>query len=585
MIRTSILTALLALLCIAGAAPVSTAFTYQGRLNRNNGPANGTFDLKFELYMTETGGTPVVAPLEKLAQQISGGLFTVTLDFGGAQVFDGTAYWLAMSARPTGQPFYTATPERTAIRPTPYAIHALNAAGVKDGSITTDSIANGAITGSKLANSAILAPQLNTAVAPAAGQVLAFTGTGLSWVNPAGGSGPWLTGGTHAYYNGGNVGIGTAIPATRLEVRGPLTLNDAGDAAIFTGTGNAELNRYVQLLNSPNYFTASGLKAGGVLVADNYGYAYPGKNDLIVKGRVGIGAVSPVAPLEIDGSWDATGIGHVRLTGNKPTIEWRKIGADAHRHTWLAHAGLTDGLEFWYRRQSLVAGGTDTGWQSKATFWPNGDLTVAGSLNYAGGVSYGGDITATRLILRADPAAPANATVQTTDPNVSNFVPFNSATNRPLNLIVRDATVKQLTITGGADLAEPFAMSHDGIEPGTVVVIDEKNPGKLRRSTSAYDKKVAGIVSGANGIQPGISMIQEDMLEAGENVSLSGRVYVKADRSAGSIEPGDLLTTSGNPGRAMKAADHDQSRGAILGKAMTGLTESEGMVLVLVTLQ
>ena len=124
-----------------------------------------------------------------------------------------------------------------------------------------------------------------------------------------------------------------------------------------------------------------------------------------------------------------------------------------------------------------------------------------------------------------------------------------------------------------------------GVEPGTVVVIDAANPGKLKASTRAYDKKVAGIVSGANGIQPGISMIQEDKLEAGENVALSGRVFVKADTSAGPIEPGDLLTTSSIAGRAMKAADHSQAQGAILGKAMTPLQDGDGMVLVLVTLQ
>jgi hypothetical protein len=35
----------------------------------------------------------------------------------------------------------------------------------------------------------------------------------------------------------------------------------------------------------------------------------------------------------------------------------------------------------------------------------------------------------------------------------------------------------------------------------------------------------------------------------------------------------------------MKAADHDRAQGAILGKAMTSLSENEGTVLVLVTLQ
>jgi hypothetical protein len=221
---------------------------------------------------------------------------------------------------------------------------------------------------------------------------------------------------------------------------------------------------------------------------------------------------------------------------------------------------------------------------------PGGTVVTAGFVDYQGLVSNGrvfaqGDVTATRLILRADPAAPMNAAVLCGDAGVTNFIPYNTATNKPLNLVVSDATVKKLTITGGADLAEPFAMSHDDVEPGTVVVIDEKNPGKLRRSTRAYDKKVAGIVSGANGIAPGISMIQEDKLEAGENVALSGRVYVKADASAGAIEPGDLLTTSSTPGRAMKAANHNQAQGAILGKAMTGLDEETGMVLVLVTLQ
>ena len=66
------------------------------------------------------------------------------------------------------------------------------------------------------------------------------------------------------------------------------------------------------------------------------------------------------------------------------------------------------------------------------------------------------------------------------------------------------------TGTGNAELVS-HAMSYADVAPGTVAVIDAKNPGKLRRSAAAYDKKVAGIVSGANGVRPGISMIQEDL--------------------------------------------------------------------------
>src|SRR5262249_25318512 len=128
-------------------------------------------------------------------------------------------------------------------------------------------------------------------------------------------------------------------------------------------------------------------------------------------------------------------------------------------------------------------------------------------------------------------------------------------------------------------------MSSKNILQGSVVVIDPDHPGQLKLSDQPYDKRVAGIVSGANGIKPGISLHQEALLEGGENVALSGRVYVFADTASGPIEPGDLLTTSPTPGHAMRATDLARTQGAVLGKAMSPLTEGKGMVLVLVSLQ
>jgi hypothetical protein len=147
------------------------------------------------------------------------------------------------------------------------------------------------------------------------------------------------------------------------------------------------------------------------------------------------------------------------------------------------------------------------------------------------------------------------------------------------------ASVCALTIRGGCDLAEPFQMSGKDLPKGAVVVIDEANPGQLKLSESAYDTRVAGIISGANGVNPGISLHQEGVMEGGQNVALSGRVYVQADTVGGAIKPGDLLTTSATPGHAMKVGEHGKAQGAILGKAMTALAEGKGMVLVLVTLQ
>lgn len=147
-------------------------------------------------------------------------------------------------------------------------------------------------------------------------------------------------------------------------------------------------------------------------------------------------------------------------------------------------------------------------------------------------------------------------------------------------------TTKILTVTGGSDLAEPFPISeNDSIPAGAVVVIDEQNPGKLKLCRKAYDTRVAGVVSGASGVNPGLTLKQEEKLENGRNVALNGRVYALATASNGTIRPGDLLTTSDIPGHAMKATDKELSHGAIIGKALTSLDAGEGLILVLVNLQ
>lgn len=148
--------------------------------------------------------------------------------------------------------------------------------------------------------------------------------------------------------------------------------------------------------------------------------------------------------------------------------------------------------------------------------------------------------------------------------------------------------VKTLEIVGGADLAEPFdvsSASNAAIIPGTVVCIDPANPGKLIICTNAYDRTVAGIISGAGGVRPGMVMRQNGSAADGQHpVALTGRVYVWADATQQPIHPGDLLTTSATPGHAAKATDRYAAQGAIIGKAMDSLTSGKGLVLVLVGL-
>ena len=109
------------------------------------------------------------------------------------------------------------------------------------------------------------------------------------------------------------------------------------------------------------------------------------------------------------------------------------------------------------------------------------------------------------------------------------------------------------------------------------------HPGRLAVATKPYDTAVAGVISGAGGVKPGMMMGQSGSVADGAYpVALSGRVYCLADASHGSITPGDLLTSSSTPGHAMKACDYRRSRAAVIGKAMTGLTDGRGLVLLLV---
>lgn len=152
-------------------------------------------------------------------------------------------------------------------------------------------------------------------------------------------------------------------------------------------------------------------------------------------------------------------------------------------------------------------------------------------------------------------------------------------------------TCDEIRLNGGADFAEFFDVIPDvnsalEIEPGMLVSIDPDNPGKLRPCSDAYDKKVAGIISGANGVKPGLMMGQDNSIASGDHpVALSGRVYVKATNLNGDIKPGDFLTTSSKTGYAMKVKKMKKAKGAIIGKAMTGLDAPDGYVLVLVSLQ
>ena len=565
----------------------TTAFTYNGRLNNAGAPVSGAHDMRFAVYdAAGAAGNLVAGPLSVNAVEVTNGLFTARIDFGAA-AFTGDPRWLEISVRPAGNGTFTTLNPRQELTSSPYAIRAQTAGTAVD-------VSNGSVVKSlnTLRDNLTLAAGANVTITPSGGNTLTIAAAG------AGGTGIWSVNNNNAYYTAGNVGIGTtspfwpldvngsmhvgsyfangtpklirfgdgdfvsigenseddrleltatkfvfnngnvglgtgaANPVQKLDVRGNVVFDPGGSPTIYTAASGGELNRYLHLINAPTFQSASGLKAGGVLVSDDYGYADPGKNHLVVKGNIGIG--TPVydfsAKLTI-AAQDA-----LSIEGYQPFITM----ADANEFGLITPPRryfqvVSDDLHFLYRRAC----------NSFPCPAVEGHMVIKGN----GNVGIGTPTPQAKL----DVAGSLRTTV--------------------------------LTITGGADIAEPFKISSREIAKGSVVVIDDQNPGHLKLSTEAYDKRVAGVVSGANGIKPGISLHQEGALEGGENVALSGRVYVQADAAFGAINPGDLLTTCATPGHAMKVGDHAKSQGAILGKAMSALEKGKGMVLVLVTLQ
>ncbi len=135
-----------------------------------------------------------------------------------------------------------------------------------------------------------------------------------------------------------------------------------------------------------------------------------------------------------------------------------------------------------------------------------------------------------------------------------------------------------------ADCAEDFDIcENEQIEPGTVMVLGED--GKLQQSQNPYDKRVAGVVSGAGDYKPGIVLDKQKSENTRKPIALLGKAFCKVDAQYGAIEVGDLLTTSPTPGHAMKADNPAKAFGAVIGKALRPLTEGNSLIPILIALQ
>ncbi len=600
-----------------------TAFTYQGQLYDGSGPANGTYDLKLELFNASSGGSLVAGPVTNTPVVVSNGLFTTLVDCG-AGVFNGATSWLQIGVRTNGGAGFTGLTPRQQIMPVPYSIYSENAG------VATEA--------NTLAVGAVSPPQLNTPGAPSNGQVLGFNGSSLVWTSPASASFAWnLTGNAGTDPTVDYLGTSDSQPlelhvnterALRLEYVG----RTISSGPILTFEYGINLNGGFWNNTISNGVLGATIAGGGQHFGPVFsGTDYPNivNNDFGSIGggygnTAGFAAVVPGGYFNIATGNGSFAAGRYAQTANAGSFIWSDgtlnpfTSSGANCFDVLASGGiffangsagvnidqlnlnsgsLSYGLRFGIASGEGIASkrsaGTDqygldfyTSFANRMTIANNGfvginTVTPAQQLDVNGEFlvvdGFGGE----QAYLGGDGVG-NYVQVGSLNPNVANVAFYNAANNTYMHIYC-----SSITINGGADLAEPFQISCPDkvVEPGTVVVIDEENPGHLKGSERPYDTRVAGVVSGANGVKPGIQLRQTELLDGGQNVALTGRVYVRADATYGAIQPGDLLTTSATPGHAMKVADHSRAQGAILGKAMSGLSEGRGLVLVLVTLQ
>lgn len=229
----------LALAVVAGAsaAPLGTAFTYQGRLMDTGVPATGTYDLEFRLYDAASGGAQVGTTIDVPDVPIDGGIFTVSLDFGAQ--FTGQLRYLDVGVRPgasTGS--YTVLVPREKLAAAPNAQYASNAAAAGSAPWT-------GVTGKPAGFNDGVDNDTLAGLACASGQVAQWNGSAWACAAGAGGGASWSL--------SGNTGAGNFLGSTDNQ---PFELR----------VNNARALRVEPQATSPNWIAgnAANLAATGV---------------------------------------------------------------------------------------------------------------------------------------------------------------------------------------------------------------------------------------------------------------------------------------------------------------------------------
>jgi len=152
--RTSIPAIVLSLFFVFSAIEIlgqSTSFTFQGNLTESGQPAEGTYDFEFRLFDLAVNGSQQGPLVTANGVTVSGGSFTVLLDFGNE--FTGTDRWVEISVRQSNPAVgqegliggFTLLAPRQKISTVPYTMRSSSSASADSALSANDALALGGV--------------------------------------------------------------------------------------------------------------------------------------------------------------------------------------------------------------------------------------------------------------------------------------------------------------------------------------------------------------------------------------------------------------------------------------------------------